>query len=381
MLTDRSTRVFPVRRGYWIAWDLPAGPLHDPPEYAGRAALCARYLSARHLPTPGRVAAAAGWVQQHALRPDRSCFSYWSPEPPADTLEAMDRAASGVLAEAIEPLRRDQLALAERRRQDPVARLFQALHVAAWGEPAAAETLGTAESLAAVDAGALGDYLAANLGRSSRLALAGEQVVHRVRWDEQPAPAQPGTWREGTQLVSTPSRQYLVAVQYRFPAGTDEGALAVIGELLGTGAGGRLVTELRARRGLAYSTGAICRIEHGWPVLLAYATTGRAQLLECTRRLAALTGDFDQIDPGDWIAAGDRAQRRQEESTDAPFAQLDAHRRTARGLPPPATVGDLAVQRAEQFAAGAVARPLGGCARAAVGELDSVLASALAATW
>lgn len=384
MITDRRTATFAVTRGHQLALDLPSGPASAPAEPLGLAALASRYLGDRRLPSLGGFAARAGWQGQHVAQPRRSCFSYWAPRITTGEIREAKRSMHRHPAPAeLARLKQAQLAAAARLATDSIRVMLRAIHGAAWGETQCIDVQGSQEALEKIDDTVFTEYLDRCAASVQVLHVAGDRVLDRDGWG--PTPSDEGAdtpgWRGGVGLVPTASDQYKLAVQYRYPeAEIDEVSLAVIGELLGRTTPGRLMAELRDRLGLVYSAGAMVATEHGSPVVVAYATTSRAQVVECAGRLAALAGDLRDVPAAEWRSAGRRVARRAEMLMDGPFALIEDHRRDVEGLGRLADRARTAAERAEMLAVNGV-QATDRQARAVVGALDDELSRRLERPW
>jgi zinc protease len=93
------------------------------------------------------------------------------------------------------------------------------------------------------------------------------------------APA-PGLPRRARDLMERPAQQAQVMVGYIVPglSDADYASVRVMGMLLGGGMSGRLFTELRDRRGLAYQVGVLGSYRTGPSFLLAYMGTAPANV-------------------------------------------------------------------------------------------------------
>jgi predicted Zn-dependent peptidase len=90
-----------------------------------------------------------------------------------------------------------------------------------------------------------------------------------------PAPARETIPRTERRIVEQPVQQAQVLVGYLGPslADPDYAAVRVLGTVLGGGMSGRLFTELRDKRGLAYSVGVLGRFQTGPSFFLTYLGT------------------------------------------------------------------------------------------------------------
>jgi predicted Zn-dependent peptidase len=178
----------------------------------------------------------------------------------------------------------------QTRGDTPFQRAFDVIQQDLYGpHPYAWPSLGFRESIARIDRGALQARYAATY-RPDRMVLAvsghvpGERVVRaverlfRLPMPDRAAPApSPSTVtaRADRRVVERPVQQAQVLVGYLGPSlvDPDYAAVRVLGTVLGGGMSGRLFTELRDRRGLAYSVGVLGTFRTGPSFLLTYMGT------------------------------------------------------------------------------------------------------------
>jgi zinc protease len=200
--------------------------------------------------------------------------------------------------EEVERERRLIQSALQTRGDTPFQRAFDALLLDLYGEhPYAWPSTGRRESIERIDRRALHAHYAA-IYRPDRMVLAvsGHVSTNRVvRAAERlfrttpPAatavttPPVAATPRGNRRVVERPVQQAQVLVGYLGPALTepDYPAVRVLATVLGGGMSGRLFTELRDRRGLAYSVGALSSIRTG-PSVVTYMGTapGNAEAAE-----------------------------------------------------------------------------------------------------
>jgi zinc protease len=192
--------------------------------------------------------------------------------------------------EEIERERRLIQSALQTRGDTPFQRAFDIIqHDLYGGHPYAWPSVGLRESIARIDRSALQARYAATY-RPDRMVLAvsghvpGERVVRTVeRLFRRPAPDRSGpapspvapTARAERRIVERPVQQAQVLVGYLGPSllDPDYAAVRVLGTVLGGGMSGRLFTELRDRRGLAYSVGVLATYRTGPSFLLTYMGT------------------------------------------------------------------------------------------------------------
>jgi zinc protease len=193
-------------------------------------------------------------------------------------------------AEEVERERRLIQSALQSRGETPFQRAFDAVleHLYA-PHPYAWPSLGRREAVERLDRTALQGHYAA-IYRPDRMVLAvsGQVPADRVlRTAERlfgampaAATATPVTVREPAprvdrRIVERPVRQAQVLVAHLGPPLTapDYPAVRVLGTVLGGGMSGRLFTELRDRRGLAYSVGTLGTFRTGPSFLVTYLGT------------------------------------------------------------------------------------------------------------
>jgi zinc protease len=197
--------------------------------------------------------------------------------------------------EEVERERRLILSSIQSRGDTPFQRAFDAMLTDLYGRHGYGwPNVGTRESLARLDRAALAKRYAA-LYRPDRMVLAISGQVPRdkvVRAAERlfrgmPAAATPAESaptpqppRGARDVVEWPAQQAQVMVGYITPGLSDPEypAVRVLGMLLGGGMSGRLFTELRDRRGLAYQVGVVGTYRTGPSFLLAYMGTAPANV-------------------------------------------------------------------------------------------------------
>jgi len=176
--------------------------------------------------------------------------------------------------EEVERERRLIQSALQTRRDRPFQRAFDSVLQDLYGpHPYAWPSLGRRESLERIDQPALRAHYA-SIYRPDRMVLAvsGHVPSDRVlrvaeRLFRMPVPAgAPAavdrgapTPRAERRVVEQPVQQAQVLVGYLAPSLTDpdQAAMRVLGTVLGGGMSGRLFTEIRDRRGLAYSVGVV----------------------------------------------------------------------------------------------------------------------------
>ena len=158
----------------------------------------------------------------------------------------------------------------QRRRDNAPSRVFDEAYVALYGpHPYSIATLGTPQSLARIDHGAIvAHYRAAYRPERMVLAVSGQVTAAEVTAEARrlfgamPAgaaaadPAVPAPAPAGRRLViEQPAQQTQIVVGAIAPslAQPDHAAVKVLSTVLGGGMAGRLFVELRDRRGLAYT--------------------------------------------------------------------------------------------------------------------------------
>ena len=193
-------------------------------------------------------------------------------------------------AEEVERERRLIQSTLQTRGDTPFQRAFDSvLHDLYGPHPYAWPSVGRRESIERIDRAALQAHYA-TIYRPDRMVLAvsghvpGERVVRvveRLFRAVAPAglPAVGGrgvpTPRAERRVVERPVQQAQVMVGYLAPSLTepDYAAARVLGTVLGGGMSGRLFTELRDRRGLAYSVGVLGTFRTGPSFLVTYMGT------------------------------------------------------------------------------------------------------------
>jgi zinc protease len=194
--------------------------------------------------------------------------------------------------EEVERERRLIQSALQTRGDTPFQRAFDALLLDLYGEhPYAWPSTGRRESIERIDRGALHAHYAA-IYRPDRMVLAvsghvpGDRVLRAAErlFRTTPAAATAVTTRPGTatphgnrRVVERPVQQAQVLVGYLGPSLTepDYPAVRVLATVLGGGMSGRLFTELRDKRGLAYSVGALSAFRTG-PSVVTYMGTAPA---------------------------------------------------------------------------------------------------------
>lgn len=183
-------------------------------------------------------------------------------------------------AEEIERERRLIQSAIQTRSDTPFQRAFDALLQDLYGQhPYSWPSIGRRESIERIDRAALQAHYAA-IYRPDRMVLAvsgnveaarvlkaAERLFRTVPSAGVPLPSGPGeaTARLDRRVVERPVHQAQVLVGYLGPSLTqpDYAAVRVLGTVLGGGMSGRLFTELREKRGLAYSVGMLHRFQTG----------------------------------------------------------------------------------------------------------------------
>lgn len=196
-------------------------------------------------------------------------------------------------AEEIERERRLIQSAIQTRVDTPFQRAFDALLQDLYGgHPYAWPSVGRRESIARIDRPALQAHYAA-IYRPDRMVLAvsghveatrvvqaAERLFRGAAATGDPLPPGPGapSARLDRRVVERPVQQAQVLVGYLGPALTqpDYAAVRVLGTILGGGMSGRLFTELRDRRGLAYSVGVLTRFQTAPSFLITYMGTAPA---------------------------------------------------------------------------------------------------------
>jgi zinc protease len=198
-------------------------------------------------------------------------------------------------ADEVERERRLILSAIQSRGDTPFQRAFDAMLTDLYGRHGYGwPNVGTRESIARLDRASLESRYGA-LYRPDRMVLAVSGQVPRdrvVRVVERlframpiasaaapsaPAPPPPRATRD---VVERAAQQAQVMVGYITPGLTDPdyAAVRVLGMLLGGGMSGRLFTELRDRRGLAYQVGVLGTYRTGPTFLLTYMGTAPANV-------------------------------------------------------------------------------------------------------
>jgi zinc protease len=192
--------------------------------------------------------------------------------------------------EEVERERRLIQSALQTRGDTPFQRAFDVvLHDLYGPHPYAWPSVGRRESIERIDRAALQAHYAA-IYRPDRMVLAvsghvpGKRVVRVAeRLFRTLAPTAPpaavggpgATPRAERRVVERPVQQAQVLVAYLAPSLTepDYAAARVLGTVLGGGMSGRLFTELRERRGLAYSVGMLGTFRTGPSFLVTYMGT------------------------------------------------------------------------------------------------------------
>jgi zinc protease len=211
--------------------------------------------------------------------------------------------------EEIERERRLIQSAIQTRGDTPFQRAFDSLLVDLYGpHPYAWPSIGRRESIERIDRVALRSHYAA-IYRPDRMVLAvsghldtGKVLRAAERLFRSPAvpgaPMAPGsgqaTARHERRVVERPVQQAQVMVGYLGPAldQPDYAAVRVLGTVLGGGMSGRLFTELRDKRGLAYSVGVLGTFRTGPSFLVTHMGTAppNAEAAE-----AGVLGEIDRI--------------------------------------------------------------------------------------
>jgi predicted Zn-dependent peptidase len=196
-----------------------------------------------------------------------------------------------------------------QQEDEPSRKVFALLREAAFGDhPLGRPLLGTAESVAAIDEAALRSYWAARYGAGAAiLAVAGRIDLDALwplvdglcgDWPAGPArqPLPPAEVRRSFRAARTESSQQHIALAMPgLPAGHDDAYVAaVLGMIYGGSMNSRLFTEVREKRGLAYSVSAshVSAENSGTYRVYAGTTPERAHesltvIVDEARRLAA----------------------------------------------------------------------------------------------
>ena len=178
----------------------------------------------------------------------------------------------------------------QTRGDIPFQRAFDSLLHDLYGpHPYAWPSIGRRESIARIDRTALRGHYAAiyRLDRmvlavsghveSARVTRAAQRLFRAEPSSGAPVPPSPAdaTARLGRRVVERSVQQAQVLVGYLGPSLTepDYAALRVLGTVLGGGMSGRLFTELRDARGLAYSVGTLGTYRTGPSFLVTYLGT------------------------------------------------------------------------------------------------------------
>jgi zinc protease len=212
-------------------------------------------------------------------------------------------------AEEIERERRLIQSAIQTRNDTPFQRAFDSLLHDLYGpHPYSWPSIGRRDSIERIDRAALQAHYAA-IYRADRMVLAvsGHVEADRVLKAAErlfsaapsagvPLPSGPGeaTARLDRRVVERPVHQAQVLVGYLGPALTqpDYAAVRVLGTVLGGGMSGRLFSELRERRGLAYSVGVLGTFRTGPSFLITHLGTAppNAEAAE-----AGVLGEIDRI--------------------------------------------------------------------------------------
>jgi len=198
-------------------------------------------------------------------------------------------------AEEVERERRLILSAIQSRGDTPFQRAFDTMLADLYGRHGYGwPNVGSREALARLDRTTLQTRYTA-LYRPDRMVLAvsgqvpkdrvvraAERLFRSMPAATTPAPAAPAPAlpRGARDIVERPAQQAQVMVGYIAPglADPDYAAVRVMGMLLGGGMSGRLFTELRDRRGLAYQVGVLGSYRTGPSFLLAYMGTAPASV-------------------------------------------------------------------------------------------------------
>jgi zinc protease len=192
--------------------------------------------------------------------------------------------------EEIERERRLIQSAIQTRRDTPFQRGFDSLLQDLYGpHPYSWPSVGRRESIERIDRAALQAHYAA-IYRPDRMVLAvsghvegarvlkvAEGLFRAAPTPGAPLPSGPGEARarQDRRVVERPVQQAQVLVGYLGPALTqpDYAAVRVLGTVLGGGMSGRLFTELRDKRGLAYSVGVLGTFRTGPSFLITHMGT------------------------------------------------------------------------------------------------------------
>ena len=211
--------------------------------------------------------------------------------------------------EEIERERRLIQSAIQTRGDTPFQRAFDSLLVDLYGgHPYAWPSVGRRESIERIDRAALRAHYTA-IYRPDRMVLAvsGHVDAARVmRLAERlfrvapgagaplAAGSGPATARRDRRVVERPVQQAQVLIGYLGPTLTqpDYAAVRVLGTVLGGGMSGRLFTELRDKRGLAYSVGVLGTYRTGPSFLITHMGTAppNSEAAE-----AGVLGEIDRI--------------------------------------------------------------------------------------
>ena len=123
----------------------------------------------------------------------------------------------------------------------------------------------------------------------------------RSRDIDDPEPPWPTAPAGGRRTVERPAQQAQILLGYLTPglADPDYAAVRVLGALLGGGMSGRLFSELREQRGLAYAVGTMTPYRTGAGIFVAYAGTApaSAEAAEALMRAAVDRARAGDISP------------------------------------------------------------------------------------
>ena len=196
------------------------------------------------------------------------------------------------------------LSRVQRRFDSPGSRAFDDFYAAIYGDhPYALRSLGTRESLARIDhAAVVRQYRTYYRPERMVLAVSGQVVVRDVVAEvaklfggmtvgaasADPAPPAPNATPRRL-VVTAPAQQAQILVGGVAPSmdQPDHAAVKVLSTVLGGGMAGRLFSELRDRKGLAYTAASFYDPTRGPGALVLYLGTAPANAARAEEALAA----------------------------------------------------------------------------------------------
>ena len=208
----------------------------------------------------------------------------------------------------IESVRRLSLQSLRALEDDPAAQVMQALHAHHRPAPLNRSGLGRLDVLEGAEPERLRDLWRRRFVPGGAILAASGAVdpdafVAQLEgllegWEGDAAPARPGTEAtRGVHDLQQETAQVHLAMAWDAPreADADSVSARIVAEVLGGSASSRLFTEIRQRRSLCYSVGAVYRAARDHGVLAVHAGTTPQR---ATRTLEVIREEIDRLERG-----------------------------------------------------------------------------------